>query len=234
MTSEADRQFEFFDRFTPRYDDTRVDFMVDELTGLGDAPRAIDLGCGDGSVLVHLLDRVPGLDAVGVDPSARYVELAEAAGVEAMVGSILDPGLGAVVGGDFDAALVVAVLHHLVGPTRRRSRANVAEAMRVASSLLRPGGKLLIYEPTYRPRLGMDVLFWMKSLVVRLAGNRRVELGRPALNIGAPIVSYYDVEAIERLLGNAGFDLVDTRVVSTGSVAGLARRQSVGFIARRR
>ncbi len=233
MSSESDRQFEFFDRFTPRYDDRRVDFMVEELRELGPAPRVIDLGCGDGSVLRHLVDRVPGLAPVGVDPSPRYVDLANERGLDARVGSILDPGLAAATGDGYDAALVVAVLHHLVGPTRRRSRANVAAAIGVAAGLVRPGGKLLIYEPTYRPRLGMAVLFWIKAMVVRLAGNRRVELGRPALNIGAPIVSYYDVEAIEALLAGAGLELVDTSIVSTGSVAGIARRQSVGFIARR-
>lgn len=230
---DADRQFEFFDRFTPSYDDSRVDFMIDELTRLGPGARVVDLGCGDGSVLRHLTERVADLDAVGLDPSPRYVERGRAAGLDVRTGSILDPDLGQQIGDGYDAVLVVAVLHHLVGGSRRRSRAYVRQALANAASILRPGGRLLIYEPTYRPRLAMDAVFLAKSLVMRLAGNRRVELGRRWLNIGAPLVSYYNTDELAEMLAELGLVLEATEIVSTGSIARVARRQSVGLIVAR-
>lgn len=232
-SSDADRQFEFFDRFTPTYDDSRVDFMVDELTRLGPGARVVDLGCGDGSVLLHLTDRVPDLRVVGVDPSPRYVERGREAGLDVRTGSILDPDLGDDIGDGYDAALIVAVLHHLVGRTRGQSRAHVRAALANAASLLRPGGRLLIYEPTYRPRLAMDAVFLAKSLMVRICGNRRVELGRRWLNIGAPLVSYYSADEVADTLSDLGLVLETTAVVSSGSIAKIARRQSVGLVVRR-
>ena len=228
--AETDRQFEFFDRFTPSYDDRRVDFMIDELTRLGPGARVIDLGCGDGSVLRYLSGRVPDLEVVGVDPSPNYVERGRADGLDVRTGSILDPDLRDEVGDGYDAVLVVAVLHHLVGRSRRQSRDFVRQALANAAGLLAPGGRLLIYEPTYRPRLGMDVLFLVKSLAVRLFGNRRIELGRRWLNIGAPLVSYYSTDELAAVLDDLGLGLDRIEVVSTGSIAWIARRQSVGLI----
>lgn len=228
--SDADRQFEFFDRFTPTYDDSRVDFMVDELARLGPGARVVDLGCGDGSVLRHLTERVPGLVAVGVDPSPRYVERGRERGLDVRTGSILDPDLGAQIGDGYDAALIVAVLHHLVGRTRSQSRDHVRGALSNAARLVRPGGRILIYEPTYRPRLAMDAVFLAKSVMIRFCGNRRVELGRRWLNIGAPLVSYYDTDELGAILREVGLVLEATAIVSTGSIAKVARRQSVGLI----
>jgi SAM-dependent methyltransferase len=120
-------------------------------------------------------------------------------------GSILDPDFVASLPGGYDVVVMAAVLHHLVGRTRRSSRRLADTALRHALGLLAPGGRLVIVEPTYAPRWAMTALFWVKQ-ILGVAG-RRIELGKWN-NLGAPLVSYYDPAGIRGLVGDAGGSVV--------------------------
>jgi len=90
----------------------------------------------------------------------------------------------------FDYVTVGSVLHHIVGRTRRRSRALAAQALQNAWSLVAPGGILAVVEPTFSPSISMTALFYVKRFFARFTGDRIVLLKRFDNNIGPPVVSY--------------------------------------------
>eukprot|EP00747_Dinoflagellata_sp_TGD_P083397 gnl/TRDRNA2_/TRDRNA2_162096_c0_seq1.p1 gnl/TRDRNA2_/TRDRNA2_162096_c0~~gnl/TRDRNA2_/TRDRNA2_162096_c0_seq1.p1 ORF type:complete len:304 (+),score=58.56 gnl/TRDRNA2_/TRDRNA2_162096_c0_seq1:159-1070(+) len=94
-----------------------------------------DLGCGNGKNIPAI--REAGCLAIVSDMSEQQTRIAaETHGADAFVGDCLCTPLR---GGVFDAALSIAVLHHLSTVPRR------VQALREGARLLRPGGELLVY-----------------------------------------------------------------------------------------
>jgi SAM-dependent methyltransferase len=109
-----------------------------EALGIGPGARALEVGCGNGSISAWLAERVaPGGQAVAFDLDLSLV--VEHAGLELRQGDIL---AGPVNPGDFDLVTARAVLHHVADP-------DAAIANLVAS--LRPGGAILLIEPDFLP-----------------------------------------------------------------------------------
>ena len=115
-----------------------------DAAGVAAGTRTLDVGTGPGFVALAAAAR--GADVVGADQSTAMVELARAAGVDALVASVTrlpfpDASFDAVVGG--------FVLNHLPRPA-----AAVAELARV----LRPGARLALSvwdRPDANPALGL-------------------------------------------------------------------------------
>lgn len=113
---------------------------------LGSAPgKILDVGCGDGDFLLHLIRR--GWRGVGTEVSEAGCRRARSRGVEVHRGILEEvrPGSAAggplgdsVADGSFDAVTLWHVLEHLPDPRR---------ALVVAASLLRDGGLLVIEVP---------------------------------------------------------------------------------------
>lgn len=103
--------------------------------------RAVDVGCGTGALAERL--SAAGYEVVGVDPSARMLEVmrGRAPDVEAVQASGESLPLD---DGSFDLALTVATLHHVADP--QAVRATLAEMARV----VRPGGNILVWD--HNPR----------------------------------------------------------------------------------
>jgi len=102
------------------------------------ASRILEIGCGDGSVADRMNNQYPEADFVGIDvaasPGRRYAGDPHRACFRSMTSRELveeHPEL-------FDLILVVDVLHHV---PERSSR---VQLLQDASSLLAPGGRLLI------------------------------------------------------------------------------------------
>jgi len=229
MTStDAGLQFDFFDRFVPHYDDARVDFMVDHLAQLPAGARVLDVGCGDGSVVRHLGERVPQVAFQGCDPSASYVDRAtEAGGGEFFVGSVFD--LPRDLDGTFDAVVMVAVIHHLVGRSLSASEAYAREAFDRMTSLVKPGGQILIFEPGWGPSWMCDAAFACKLAGIRAFGNRRVELGKSWVNFGAPLVRFYAPEQLRQFAADAGGTVERCELVDSRTYGFLLRREGIGL-----
>jgi SAM-dependent methyltransferase len=225
------RQFEFFDRFTPDYDDTRLAFALDDLrTSEPGTLDVIDVGCGNGSTLAYLAAGHPLRSVTGLDPARSYIDQARTRLDGTFeVGSILDTEGLRHHRGRYDRVVMASVLHHLVGDTRTESRANARQAISHALSLLKEDGKLYLFEPAASPAPAMTALFWAKRLGIRVFGNRRVELGHQWANIGAPLVSYFGHDELIDMLREAGAEV--RPVVQHEKRLGPVRQLHAGYIA---
>ncbi len=231
----------YFDTRTPEYDAARFAPATEWIRRLATQESTlVDVGCGNGNVLAYLREATGLRRLAGLDVSPRYLEQARArVGCETHQGSILDPGVVATLGGRFDFAVLGAVLHHLVGSTRRASRERARLALGNALSLVRPGGHLLVLEPVFYPSWMMDVVFYVKTLAVNLT-SRRLEIFDQWNNLGAPVVSYYTNEELQRMVAaDPRAELLDLRsapayLSSLQRTAFIRRREDTTLVVRRR
>jgi SAM-dependent methyltransferase len=116
-------------RFMGRYADPLADRFV-ELAGVRAGQRALDVGCGPGSLTTRLVDRL-GAEAVSaIDPSAPFVAATRARlpGVDVREGVAEElPYADA----SHDAALAQLVVHFMQDPVR---------GLREMARVVRPGG----------------------------------------------------------------------------------------------
>lgn len=151
----------------------------------------IDVGCGRGDVLEALARATGCTDLCALDISAESLAAArERTGCRTVLASVLDEEALRPLRGRFDVVVAAALLHHLVGPTRRASRRNARRGFANALSLARPGGHLLLMEPVWQPRAAMWAVFWVKRLTTTVT-QRRLPLFGYWNNLGAPLVSFY-------------------------------------------
>jgi SAM-dependent methyltransferase len=221
----------YFDAWTPEYDAARFAPAAEWIRRLaGEDATLVDVGCGSGNVLAYLREKTGLRRLAGIDVSPRYLEQArERVGCETHQGSILDAGLVGRLAGRFDFAVLGAVLHHLVGRTRRASRERARLALAHAVSLVRPGGHVIVHEPVFYPPWAMDLVFYAKRLAATLT-SRRLEILDQWNNLGAPVVSYYTNEELERMVADdPRAELLDRRSVP----AYLSHLQRAAFIRRR-
>jgi SAM-dependent methyltransferase len=187
-----DSTTEYFEQNTPVYSQGRYTNVVAFLRAQdGEGASLLDIGCGSGNILRLIADNTRIAELGGLDVSPNYLEqCARAVPCETHLGSILDDSLRAGVGRSYRYVLVGAVLHHLVGSTRRASLEMARRGMVNAWQLVEEGGCLIVMEPTFRPRLVCTGLFHVKRFVSRFTRRRVPVLGRWN-NLGEPIVSYF-------------------------------------------
>jgi SAM-dependent methyltransferase len=173
----------------------------------------LDIGCGTGNILQHIVQRTSVGTVHGMDVSSRCLDKTrESLDCPTHLGSILDDRFVASLETRFDFVLLAAVLHHLIGRTRSESKRYVARALRNALTLLKPNGYLIVLEPIFYPSLAMDCVFYLKKVVSSLT-SRRVPLFDRWSNIGAPVVSYLTNEELVDLVTVSGqVELVERQV----------------------
>jgi SAM-dependent methyltransferase len=110
-----------------------------ESLGVGPGARALEVGCGNGSIAAWLAERVgPRGQAVAVDLDLSLVGV-RAPGLELRQGDIV---AGPVDPGGFDLVTARAVLHHVT---------DLEAAMRNLAASLASGGSILLIEPDFLP-----------------------------------------------------------------------------------
>jgi SAM-dependent methyltransferase len=231
----------YFDVRTPEYDAGRFSPAAEWIRRLAaEESTLVDVGCGSGNVLAYLREATGLRRFAGIDVSPRYLEQArERVGCETYLGSILDAGLVEKLGGRFDFAVLGAVLHHLVGRTRRASRERARLALVNAVSLVHPGGHVFVHEPVFYPSWMMAVVFYAKTLAAKLT-SRRLELFDQWNNLGAPLVSYYTNEELQRMVtDDPRAEVLERRSVpaylsSLQRAAFIRRREDTTLVIRRR
>ncbi len=168
--------------------------------------RLFDLGCGNGSVAAHFAER--GFQAVGVDPSAKGIEIGRKAfpNVELHQGSAYEDL--AAVHGQFPVVISLEVIEHLYSP--RPYAATLFD-------LLEPGGVALVSTPYHG---------YVKNLALALAGKWEAHL-MPLWDHGH--IKFWSVNTLGTLLHKAGFEGIYFKRV--GRIPALAK--SMIAVARR-
>ncbi|MFO8006625.1 MAG: class I SAM-dependent methyltransferase [Candidatus Brocadiia bacterium] len=226
------RTRDYFESFTPHYAPERFEFAIRFLQQHGAPDQALlDVGCGDGATMYQIARRTPLHRLTGLDLSGKYLRKArDLVACETLEGSILDEETLDRVHGRYDYCTLGAVLHHVVGKTRRESYRLATRCLANAARALKPGGYLMVFEPTHGPAWLMTVLFWVKRLVGSLVSGRLEILSRWA-NIGRPVVSYYTPDQLQRMFDNIGsLRVVHTEKVDESRMGFLIRRVGLGIV----
>jgi SAM-dependent methyltransferase len=147
LTGVHQREREFHDQLAERLEPEQMppgdpDILERPLLdALGDISglRVLDLGCGDGGLIFHLLDR--GADVVGLDISPGMTEVARRrverfrpdASVELVAAPLEESGLDP---GSFDLIVGKWILHHV----------DIRQGADAVDRLLKPGGRGVFFE----------------------------------------------------------------------------------------
>ena len=102
--------------------------------------------------------------------------------------------------------------------------------------LTRPGGYLIVMEPTFTPAAPLFALFWLKTVLAKIF-HRRLPVGGYWNNIGAPVVSYYSRDQLLAMLRTQpGVEIVQVEEVpqALSRLAGpLVSKSNTTIVARR-
>lgn len=142
----------YYDEWSMRY---RSEFIIGPLLeGLDLANRRVaDLACGDGHNSLLLRSVFPTVTTIGFDVSPSACAAYERnVGTKANCVNLLDPELPKV---EFDAAIVIGGLHHLV--------ADLGVALKNIRAMLKPGGMLLMFEPNAQFALQWARDIWYRN-----------------------------------------------------------------------
>jgi SAM-dependent methyltransferase len=145
-------------------------------------PRVLDVGCGNGKFIRSLIDRDIAESGVGFDISQEMLPDDNASSVQFFQASATSIPISE---GTFDIASINDVLHHLVGPSRAKSRANAVNCLRDALHSVDESGFVVITEqfyegPVKNASLTAQLVFW-------------------TLNRFDTLASYFDEDAVQGL-----------------------------------
>jgi SAM-dependent methyltransferase len=196
-----------------------------ESLGVGPGDRALEVGCGNGSISAWLAEKVaPSGRAVAMDLDLSLVDV-RAPDLELRQGDIV---AGPVDPGDFDLVTARAVLHHVT---------DVEAAFRNLVASVAPGGSILLIEPDFLPvsvaeppdvRAFWDGwLAWSRDqgidyhigrkLAPRLAALGLEEVAGTAetavYNGGSPWADYWTQTVVELRNGLAGSGKLDDQLI---------------------
>lgn len=120
----------FTDGVDPEYEEQIIPLV---LTELSDVQRVLDVGCGEGQVSRRLALAKPGRRVVGIDPTQRHIDVANARGgeVDYRVGVVDDLPFD---DASFDAVVACLVFEHVD---------NLDAAIKEVSRVLVEGGTFL-------------------------------------------------------------------------------------------
>ena len=206
----------YFEGHVHDYGPRRLRFAIDHITKRATPTSTLlDVGCGTGTLLALLESETGISDLTGMDVSANALAVAqERVTCRTVKASILDPDVTTLLTQRFDFVVMAAVLHHLVGDSRSRSRELAAKALEQAMELLAADGHLVIVEPTFSPHSAMSMVFFVKRQTTRWATGR-IEILDTWNNIGAPVVSYYSPRELHELVTAAGAEVADAHSVDS-------------------
>jgi SAM-dependent methyltransferase len=197
----------YFDDYVPEYFELyRLNHVVTIIDRYRQKDSSLlDIGCGTGNALQFIKNRTGLQDVSGMDVSSKSLSRArERLNCQTFQGSILDNHFVENVGRRFDFALLAAVLHHLVGKTRRQSKNHAQAAISNSLKLLKDHGHLIILEPVFYTSLAMDMVFHIKKFATKLTSRRIPIIGDRHSSIGAPLVSYYTNEQLIEMIHRVG------------------------------
>lgn len=148
---------------------------------LGDAHVVLDIGCGPALPYRPRADNF----VVGLDPSSKSLQANRDIALGLHASSVAIPLAGASV----DLAVCFYSIHHMTGATRAANEDAVNRTFAEIGRVVRPGGKVLVYEVSPAPPFGwierlswnsvkrllgeeFDMYFWSGEQLARIARER--------------------------------------------------------------
>lgn len=168
---------------------------------MGAGERLLDIGCGDGSFLTHLLDTTDLAEAVGMDISSGMLSTDRRNRLVVCLGDAQElPFLA----DKFHITHFDTVLHHIVGDSRSESKENVVNALKEAKRVTDDEGYILVTERHQHSRLIPNSavnsgIFWGLEV-----GSKLLALGDDRVKEGQPPISFYSEEEFQKLTKIAG------------------------------
>lgn len=164
-----------YERFMGRWS-ARLARELIRFAAIPDDARVLDVGCGTGSFTEAVLSTLPRATAVGVDPSATFVELASRRFPETRARfETGDATRLTFPDASFGAAVAMLVLNFVPDPGRA-----VAEMRRVT----RPGGRVAASVWDYGGEMTMLRTFWDTAVALDPAAGARHEERMPLCHRG--------------------------------------------------
>ena len=227
---------EYFDQHTPEYSFQRFRYAIEFIGSHASAESTlVDVGCGSGNILEYVRSETPVQNVCGIDVTPNYVARTRERIGWAFLGSVLDGGFIEGLPKKFEFVLLGAVLHHLIGNTRKESKRNAEIAIKNALTLAKHGGYVIVFEPVFYPSFAMDVLFYVKHFVTKFTSGR-VQVLSKRNNIGAPVVSYYTNEELHGMIEHTGLckivglEVKELTISPLMRAAGITRRTDTTIV----
>lgn len=189
--------------------------------GPGKGKRVLDVGCGNGELLVRM--RRLGWEVTGIDPDPRAVSAARQ-------GYELDVQLGtssncSLPSGSFDAVTLVHVIEHVADPTA---------LLRECGRLVKPDGVIVVVTPNVaslgRSLFGRNWRGWEPPRHLTLFGPNHLE--RCASLSGLKVQKVFTTAQASRNYFTASYGLARGRAMTNGQAANvgpLLKVMSLGF-----
>jgi len=183
----------YFNKHTPWYGAGTFGHVIKYLRARA-TPNCslLDVGCATGDLLCALREQTPISTLAGLDVAENYLAQCrqKSACRQLYLGEINNSAVVTQIGQQFNYVTMGSVLHHVVGKTRRGSRALARQSLQNAWELVAPGGALAVVEPCFTPSFPMTVLFYTKRFFSLFTHDRITLLRRFDNNIGPPVVAY--------------------------------------------
>jgi len=191
----------YFDKYTPTYSIERLELVITWLKRIKNSKTSLlDIGCGDGSCLQYISKKTGIKNLAGIDESDKYIKIApKNINAKFVCADVLKLRIKE----KYDVILIMAVLHHLIGKSRKESKKLAEKAINNCLKILKEDGSLIIFEPVFSNYLMMDILFYLKKILSKIS-NKRITLFGHWNNIGAPVVSYFSQESLIKIIKQNG------------------------------
>jgi SAM-dependent methyltransferase len=200
--------FEFFRDFA------RYAAFLDEHLDPASIGAILDVGGGNGRFLDQLLERFPSASAVIVDNFQPMLDRNQPHPRKHAVCSSAYSLVAALGGRRFDLITINVLLHHLVGATAAETREQQRAVLASLPSLLKPGGRILVYEQCFEgwlPGVEPGALIWKVTRIRQPLLQRAIfRLGANTAGTG---VAFRSRAAWRALFGESGLRIVDERTL---------------------
>jgi ubiquinone/menaquinone biosynthesis C-methylase UbiE len=131
-----------YDPFSRFWGVRRVHDQLLDYANIDESQRVLEIGCGTGNLLTALGRRLPGVEALGIDPDPGALRIARRKAARAKLPVRYERAFAGelpIPDGSFDCVLSSFMLHHLDDDERGR-------ALREVRRVLRPGGRLHVVD----------------------------------------------------------------------------------------
>ncbi|HEY2464420.1 MAG TPA: class I SAM-dependent methyltransferase [Steroidobacteraceae bacterium] len=144
--------------------------------------RILDIGGGNGKFMDRLLAEFPDAEGYLIDISQNLLDKNQPNPKKHLIHGSFEDLPKLLPGKTFDLVTINWVLHHLIGPSYRRSVENVEQALAMTSGMLSPQGLILVAENEYQGLLESNVPSHVIYTITRIRNPAFVGLARRYFN----------------------------------------------------